>query len=350
MHRIPKWLLTLQVYGIGDCFEFGNMRSVFLLLACLVWIVPAFRRQTISERQWAGDSLDGRPSLQKASSPLELLARLLFAFSNPSGTRDPMHGVRSVAHSRETAAILATADSAWVLPENPVWVREGRLKTVGDAKDAFYKAYGKPGLTELVTSFVRDTLSEITLAQLREGFSYSRVFALGLDSLCDTFLQEVEPESKREAIRRSLYVALDLDPAVVTRDAAGLKDFADGKTEKELLSSEDMTQIAQQKNAPSKYTYELGAGLLKLMSLVGEEVGEYTIERWCESLNLRDTKLKKDWVLYKGALDKLNEAKAMAIEMTVQVKKREAEKLKQEADRAAKEAEEAEAALKAKER
>mmetsp|Transcript_99141 Transcript_99141/g.171964 ORF Transcript_99141/g.171964 Transcript_99141/m.171964 type:complete len:325 (+) Transcript_99141:68-1042(+) len=324
------------------------MRLASLMLACLVCIVPAFRRQTISEQR-AGSSYDAHPSLQKAPNRFELFARLLFAFSNPSGQRSPVHSVRSVAHSRSTAAVLASAASAWVLPDNPVWVREGRLKTVGDAKDAFYEAYGRP-LTELGAAFVRDTLTAITLAQLREGFSYSRVFALGLDSLCTSFLQEIASESDREAVRRALCAALDLDPVMVKRDADGLQSFADGKTEEELLSSEDLKEIAAQKNTPAKYTYALGSGLLTLMPLVGEEVGDYTIERWCEKLKLKETKLKKDWLLYKGSLDKLNEAKAVLIEMSAQRKRREAEKLKEEADRAAKEAAEAEAALKAKDR
>lgn len=238
---------------------------------------------------------------------------------------------------------MDAADSAWAIPENAKWVQEGRVKTVGDAKDLFYRSYGGP-LRELATSFVTGLLSQITLVQIKEGFTYSRLFAFGLESLCTNFLQDLE-EDKRDAVRNSLYIALDLDPAKVKSDAAALQSMAEGKTEDELLSSDEFQKIASQELTPAKYTTALAAGLFTLMPMVGEEVSDSTIERWCSKLNLKPQTFKRDWAEYKKSQERQEEGRAVLAELQAGAKRREAEKLKEEADKAAKAVEDEEAKM-----
>ena len=86
----------------------------------------------------------------------------------------------------------------------------------------------------------------------------------------------------------------------------------------------------------------MGAGLLALMNLVGETPNSDVISRWCEALGLPKSRLTKDWEFYEDASRKHVEVRQMMIEMKAAGKRKEAAKLKAEAEKAAKEPEEAE--------
>ena len=93
-----------------------------------------------------------------------------------------------------------------------------------------------------------------------------------------------------------------------------------------------------------KYSYQLGAGLLALMPLVDVEPSDEAIARWCEKLNLPGSRLQKDWAFYVDAQEKMVQAKQMVMEMAAAAKRKEAQKLKDDAEKAAKEAADAETA------
>merc|ERR1719440_449029 len=113
-------------------------------------------------------------------------------------------------------------------------------------------------------------------------------------------------------------------------------------TEAELLAADDLKAIADKPDF--KYSYPLGAGLLALMALVGEEPSKEVIERWCTALGLPSSRLTKDWEFFEDASRKLVEVRQMMMEMKAAGKRKEAQKLKDAAEKAAKEADEAEKA------
>jgi hypothetical protein len=217
---------------------------------------------------------------------------------------------------------------------------------VSDVRNAFYENYGMPFLPAGVSSFVSEMLSGITmaLAGRAQPFAYSRVFALGLTTLCKYFIseQEVPDEEKRGRIEKSMMIALGLDPAEITGDAEALSKFASESTEEQLLASEDFKQIAAASDY--KYTYQLGAGLLALMPLVGVEENDATIDRWCDALGLRGALLKKDAAYFKSIQNKMAEMKEMLLQMQAGEKRKQAARLKEEAEAAAKAAEDVEKA------
>ena len=126
--------------------------------------------------------------------------------------------------------------------------------TVTDAKQAFRDKYS--GGAKLTTYTLKFVNSMITTSFIYK-FKYSRVFAVGLMGLCDTFLAKCADEKDAADVRDSLCVALGLDGDMVKRDAEALLALAAGMTEAELLATDDFATIASTERF--KYTCELPA-------------------------------------------------------------------------------------------
>ena len=114
--------------------------------------------------------------------------------------------------------------------------------TVSDAKEAFQAASGRP-VNPAAQGFVTNMLSGVCFAFSSPKYAYSRVFAVGYEALCTTFLEAMCPADDAEAIRSSMAAGLGLDPAVLRRDAQALLAAAEGKTEDEVLAIDDLARI-----------------------------------------------------------------------------------------------------------
>jgi len=214
-------------------------------------------------------------------------------------------------------------------------------KDVGEAKKRFQDAYGKI-LSMPSQAFVNNMLMQ-QVAMIPPNYEYSRVFSVGFESLCSAFLPSTcsSPESAEEA-RRALYVGLGMDPDKCKADSEALLALAAGKTEDELLATEDFAKI---KSADFKYSYQFGAGLLAMMKAVGTEPSAEAISRWCGALELDSSAtLTRDWEYFESQIVKVEGIQEMLLQMTAASKRTEAERLKAKAEAAAKEAAEAEAA------
>lgn len=211
--------------------------------------------------------------------------------------------------------------------------------TIGDAKTAFQAAFRRP-VSGPQQGFVNEMLTATVLAMASTSYRPSRIFYLGFESLCTTFLNGTVTDSEKVQLKSALCTAVGLNEARLIKEADALTSFAAGKTEDELLASEDFVAA----KGSLKYSYPLGAGLLALMPMVGAEVNEATIEKWSAALGLPAARLSKDNAFFEDAQRKLVEVRQMMMEMSAAAKRKEAAKLKEEAEKAAKEAEEAESA------
>jgi len=211
---------------------------------------------------------------------------------------------------------------------------------VGEAKEAFQGAFGRP-VNAMQQGFVNEMLTELTLLQVSPSYRPSRVTSLGFNSLCSAFLSAMDSEAERALLRSSLCVAAGLDEAVVASEAEALLAAATGKTEADILASEDLQTVVL---GPFKYSYPFAAGLIALMTAVGEEPSKEVCARWSEALKLPKNRLQKDWEFYEDSSRKILEGQQMLVEMKAATKRKEAQKLKDEAEKAAAEAAEAEKA------
>lgn len=178
-------------------------------------------------------------------------------------------------------------------------------KNVGEAKVGFQAAYGQP-VDGVQQGFVNEMIVGCQLAVISPTYYPSRVFSLGFESLCSAFLAGSD---KQERIHDALCAGLGFDAAQVKAEADALTAMATGKTEADLLASDDFKAIIGKDKF--QYSYPLGAGLLALMTLVGEEPSKEVIERWCKALGLPTSRLTKDWEFFEDASRKLVEVRRM---------------------------------------
>jgi len=169
--------------------------------------------------------------------------------------------------------------------------------TVTDAKSNFRDAYAilntSPNPMRASTFKFASFVLESSCVW---GFQYSRVFAVGLSALCDTFLQQGLTEGERQATRAAICFGLGLDAAQVAEDARALTAVSvGGVAGAEILKTEDFTAIAQTR--AFKFTYTFGVGLIITMQLTGESITEGTISAWCDALKLKcERSLQRDYV------------------------------------------------------
>lgn len=209
--------------------------------------------------------------------------------------------------------------------------KPGPPRTVGDAKAAFQQVYGAP-VPSMGNSFVNEMLTSVTLATVTPSYKYTRIFAVGFEALCDSFLVALPTEEMRVKIHDSMCEALELDAKQLKSDAAALKEAVTGISEEELLALPDFKEIAE---GDFKYSYPFGAGLLTLMPLVNAPPTPEVIDRWCSALGMSSIRLQKDWTFFEKAVQQMAEGRQMLMEMQASAKRKEAKALQEKADKAA---------------
>jgi len=224
-----------------------------------------------------------------------------------------------------------------------------RVLTVGDVKVRFGEALGKNmgidprfcQIPQATQSFANDLITSETCAMVTKNYRYTRLFALGLVTLCDIFLEAGCSPETAKATRSSLCAAFEVEEDKVNKDAAALLALVEGKSETEILAIDDLQEISKQ--SPT-YSYIFGAGLTTLFKGAKPDMKGEDIERWCDELDLNcKNALTRDYNYYVQAVEKFGQMKEMFAQMDASAKRQAAERLKDKAAAAAKEADDAEA-------
>ncbi len=163
---------------------------------------------------------------------------------------------------------------------------------------------------------------EMHLLRVNEDFREDPIFALGVVTTYDRFMETYTPEEDRAAIFEAICKAQDADLSKYRQDSDRLKELAQSKSLEELL--EWMTQamtaegddlqwqvrnIAQ--NEKFKYSRLFGIGLLTTLELADAEVLKdearlkETLQALSESLKLPENKLMQDIEVYRANLEKM---------------------------------------------
>jgi len=192
---------------------------------------------------------------------------------------------------------------------------------VGEAKDRFYGSYGG-ALPMGIAAFVNEMIQSTTFAMASPQWEYSRVYALGLNELCDEFLSQARAEGQADKVRASLCVAFGYDSDVIRADGDALKAAAKGKDAAGIFALDDLKAIAANGEANNKgavgavkYTYTFGAGLVGLMQQAEIEPKE-NIKPWCDELNLKcEGAFSRDYAYYEMSIKKLADMKELMVQM-----------------------------------
>jgi photosystem II biogenesis protein Psp29 len=189
---------------------------------------------------------------------------------------------------------------------------------------------------------VEELMVEMHLLGVNVDFSYNAIYALGVVTSFDRFMQGYQPERDKESIFNALCQALESDPQRYKQDAQRLEALAKGLPVKDLTAwlsqttptdrdSDLQSQLQAIANNPNfKYSRLFAIGIFSLLEASDPELVKDEKQRTealksiATGLHLSDDKLNKDLDLYRSNLDKMAQALiVMADMLSADRKKRE---------------------------
>jgi photosystem II biogenesis protein Psp29 len=198
-----------------------------------------------------------------------------------------------------------------------------KIRTVSDAKRKFFAHYSRP-ISSIYRRFVEELLVEMHLLSVNVDFEYDSIFALGIVTSFERFMQGYQPADQLPAIFDALCQAADFNPDQVKQDAEkvaasahhiGLDDWVTAAASSEAagdnLLQGTLAHIHQRKTF--KYSRLFAIGLYSLLADRDPDVKDNEAKRQeyltklAESLHISLEKLAKDLDLYRGNLEKVDQ-------------------------------------------
>ncbi|WP_254721823.1 photosystem II biogenesis protein Psp29 [Kovacikia minuta] len=183
---------------------------------------------------------------------------------------------------------------------------------------------------------------EMHLLAVNADFRYDPIYALGVVTAFNRFMQGYRPEADITSIFDGLCKALEDDPNRYRHDAERLGAIANRLSQQELVSwleqsspiadaadlQESVRTIAH--NPQFKYSRLFAIGVYTLLELADPELVKDETQRTealkkiCATLNLPEEKFQKDLELYRSNLEKMAQARiVMEDALQAERKKRE---------------------------
>jgi len=195
------------------------------------------------------------------------------------------------------------------------------VRTVSDTKRAFYNTHTRP-VNSIYRRVVEELMVEMHLLSVNVDFRYDPLYALGVVTSFDRFMQGYRPDQDKEPIFNAICQALSYDPQKFRQDAEHLLSLAANHSWDQLLSTssdvpdtylrENVQAIAH--NPKFKYSRLFAIGVFTLVStadpnLIKDETSRVAaLKQVCSTLNLPEEKVQKDLELYQSNLEKMVQA------------------------------------------
>ncbi|MCM0589120.1 MAG: photosystem II biogenesis protein Psp29 [Gloeotrichia echinulata IR180] len=218
------------------------------------------------------------------------------------------------------------------------------VRTVSDTKRTFYTLHTRP-INTIYRRVVEELMVEMHLLSVNNDFSYNSIYALGVVTTFDRFMQGYQPEQDQESIFNAIIRAVEQDPQRYRQDAERLQAVAKSLPISDLIGwlsqstqlhqdDELQAQLQAIANDPNfKYSRLLAIGLFSLLEasdpelVKNEKQRNAALKTIATGLHLSDEKLSKDLDLYRSNLDKIEQALVvMADILSADRKKREQRK------------------------
>jgi len=200
------------------------------------------------------------------------------------------------------------------------------VRTVSETKRAFYTTHTRP-INSIYRRVVEELLVEMHLLAVNSDFRYDPIYALGVVSAFNGFMQGYRPEADIVSIFDGLCKALQDDPNRYRHDAERLQAIAKRLSSQELISwldqslpitdaydlQEAVRAIAN--NPQFKYSRLFAIGIYTLLELsdpgqVKDESQRLeALKKACAALKLPEEKFQKDLELYRSNLEKMAQAR-----------------------------------------
>ncbi|RCJ40343.1 photosystem II biogenesis protein Psp29 [Nostoc punctiforme NIES-2108] len=218
------------------------------------------------------------------------------------------------------------------------------VRTVSDTKRTFYNLHTRP-INTIYRRVVEELMVEMHLLSVNIDFSYNPIYALGVVTTFDRFMEGYQPERDQESIFNALCQAIETDPQLYRQDAQRLQAVAQGLPVKDLIgwlgqtthldrdADLQATLQAIANNPNFKYNRLFAIGVFSLLEQSDPELVKdekqltESLKAIAAGLHLSDDKLNKDLELYRSNLDKMAQALVvMADILSADRKKREQRK------------------------
>jgi photosystem II biogenesis protein Psp29 len=192
---------------------------------------------------------------------------------------------------------------------------------------------------------VEELMVEMHLLSVNVDFGYNSIYALGVVTTFDRFMQGYQPERDQESIFNALCQAVEQEPQRYRQDAERLQSLAKSlpandliawlsQTTPSVMDADLQAQLQAIANNPNfKYSRLLAVGIFTLLELSDPELVKdekrrnEALKTIAAGLKLSDEKLNKDLELYRSNLDKIAQALiVMADVLSADRKKREQRK------------------------
>ena len=185
---------------------------------------------------------------------------------------------------------------------------------------------------------------EMHLLRVNDDFNYDAIYALGIVSSFDYFMEGYEPTSQRDNIFNALALAEEVDPQKLRADAQNLRNTVHAKSYEGLIDWLNAAAIsgngefegqvkAIADNGTFKYSRLFGIGLFTILQVADDEaskneekVKDY-LTQLSEKFGISSEKLLKDIDFYRANLEKVQQAQATMAEIVEADRKREAQRL-----------------------
>ncbi len=197
--------------------------------------------------------------------------------------------------------------------------------------------------------FVEELIVEMHLLSVNVDFRYDPIYALGVVTSYDRFMQGYRPEADLTSIFDAICQAVEQDPRKYRQDAQKLQEFAKSLSPENLLAwlsreinlpeSGEFQGVldAIAANPKFKYSRIFAIGLLSILELANPEMLKDekqrtpVLEKISAALNLPAEKIAKDLELYASNLEKMTQARQVMQDILAAEKKKREQREKEKA-------------------
>ena len=195
-----------------------------------------------------------------------------------------------------------------------------QLRTVSETKREFYTYYTRP-INSVYRRAVEELMVEMHLLSVNVEFRYNPIFAIGLVTSYQRFMQGYQPEQQRLAIFEALGKALKIDYNRYQQDSKDILASIEGKSIEDLfncLTSDNSDIICQSlrdiaRQDRFKYSRLFAVGLYTILSQIEPDLAKNTerreeyLKKFAQELKLPQDKLVKDVDSYRSNLEKMEQ-------------------------------------------
>ncbi len=200
------------------------------------------------------------------------------------------------------------------------------VRTLSDTKRSFYAQHTRP-VNSIYRRVVEELMVEMHLLSVNDLFRYDPIYGLGVATAYERLMVGYQPERDKESIFNSLCRSVETDPDQYRRDTGALRSIAERLSLLQLtdwrsaLPPLDGTEPllhaleAIAANETFKYSRLFAIGLYSLLEIADPEaIGDEqkrneALATLSQSLDLPATKLEKDLELYRGNIEKMEQAR-----------------------------------------